>query len=104
MLPKKKTQLIFLLLIVVCFFIGTLNFALAQEKDGIAIGVALAQTGHLSISADYEIKGIETAIDEINDYGGVLGKSFNAIFKDTESNPESALDTVKKLVIINKVR
>jgi len=103
MLSKKNTQLIFLLLIVVCFFIGTLNFALAQEKDGIAIGVALAQTGHLSINADHEIKGIETAIDEINDYGGVLGKSFEAIFKDTESNPESALDAVKKLVIIKKV-
>jgi branched-chain amino acid transport system substrate-binding protein len=103
MLLKKEIRLIFLLLILVCLLAGILNFALAQEKDEITIGVALAQTGHLSIYADYEIKGIKTAIDEINYYGGVLGKSFKAIVKDTESNPQGALDAVKKLVIINKV-
>lgn len=106
MLAKQILRKISVGVIVLCvgialFFMG--SSVMAQDKEPVAIGVALAQTGPLATEAGYEIKGIQTAIEEINELGGVHGRPFKAIFEDTESRPKAAMDAVRKLVEINKV-
>ena len=106
MVTKQILRKISVGVIVLCVGIALVFMGspgMAQDKEPVVIGVALAQTGPLATEAGYEIKGIQTAIEEINELGGVLGRPFEAIFEDTESRPQAAMDAVRKLVEINNV-
>lgn len=90
------------LLLMLVFMIGIFILpSIAQEE--IVIGILEPQTGPLSVQGAYDIKGEEIALDQINELGGVLGRPLKAIFEDTQSRPESAMEGARKLVEINKV-
>ena len=72
--------------------------ALAQTSDTVRIGVLLPLTGDVDIYARQMRMGIETAIAEINDAGGVLGRPLEAAYRDSETAPPVLPDHCRELV------
>jgi branched-chain amino acid transport system substrate-binding protein len=80
----------------------------AASAQGIAgkeirIGAALCITGHGANVGKREAIGAQAAVDVINAGGGVGGVSLKLFIEDTASNPQEAVNVVRKLVGDQKV-
>ena len=71
---------------------------LAQASDTVRVGVLLPLTGDVDIYARQMRMGVETAIAEINDAGGVLGRPLEAAYRDSETTPSVLPDHCRELV------
>lgn len=60
--------------------------ATAQEGEPIVIGNILDQSGGLNIYSLKQIKGVELAVKEINESGGLLGRPVEIRFYDSQSD------------------
>ncbi|WP_406669992.1 ABC transporter substrate-binding protein [Methanolobus sp. ZRKC4] len=69
------------------------------ESDDITIGALLPLTGNLDSIGESSQTALELSSEDINDYLAGLGseKNIKLIIKDTESNPEKALEQLKNL-------
>ena len=70
--------------------------AVAQEP--IVIGVSTAQTGPAAVAAEWELWGVNLALEEINAAGGVLGRPLKILVMDNKCNPSEAVNAANKLV------
>ncbi|HTR86113.1 MAG TPA: ABC transporter substrate-binding protein [Reyranella sp.] len=75
-----------------------LAFAGAAHAQNIVIGVSTAQTGPAAVAAEWELWGVNLAIEEINAAGGVLGKKLEVLVMDNKCNPSEAVNVANKLV------
>ncbi len=74
-----------------------------KEADVIKIGEYGSMTG---TTADFGItthNGVEMAINEINEQGGILGKKIKLILQDDRSDPAEARTAVTRLIELDKV-
>jgi branched-chain amino acid transport system substrate-binding protein len=71
--------------------------AMAQQGP-IVIGVSTAQTGPAATAAEWELWGVNLAIEEINAAGGVLGRKLEIMVVDNKCNPSEAVNAANKLV------
>jgi branched-chain amino acid transport system substrate-binding protein len=85
----------------VFFVVGILHSC--SYNDGIRIGVILPLTGDAAIYGDNCRNGIELAVEEINQSGGVKGKKVELIIEDSKLQPQIAVNAFEKLVSVNKV-
>jgi branched-chain amino acid transport system substrate-binding protein len=69
--------------------------AMAQP---IVIGVSTAQTGPAAVAAEWELWGVNLAVEEINAAGGVLGRKLEILVMDNKCNPSEAVNAANKLV------
>ncbi len=76
----------------------TLSFAGAASAQNIVIGVSTAQTGPAAVASEWEMWGVNLAIEEINAAGGVLGKKLEVLVMDNKCNPSEAVNVANKLV------
>jgi branched-chain amino acid transport system substrate-binding protein len=74
-----------------------------RAEEPVKIGVLVPLTGASAFGGNKELIGIQIAIDEINQAGGVLGRKLEIIVEDTESRPKGAMDGIHKLVDVNNV-
>jgi len=73
-------------------------------QDAITIGAAAPLTGPRANLGRYLKQGVELALDEINQNGGVLGKPLQVVFEDDQAdNPNVAINAVNKLIKVHKV-
>ncbi len=82
--------------------IGLLFSLPAFSADPIKIGSVL----RLSIGAEHGIparRGVQMAVDEFNQAGGLKGQKVEVIFEDEKDSPTAAVNAVQKLVNVNKV-
>lgn len=70
----------------------------AQAADPIKVGLVAALSGQSAKSGEAITRGLEIAIDEINEAGGVLGRPIELISRDDESNPGKGLLAARELV------
>jgi branched-chain amino acid transport system substrate-binding protein len=80
----------------------------AAAQDGISdttmvIGSHGPLTGNASFVGLGSRAGMELAVQEINDSGGINGRKLQVIFEDDSNSPAKALAAVKKLVEQDKV-
>ncbi|GGF32299.1 branched-chain amino acid ABC transporter substrate-binding protein [Marmoricola endophyticus] len=77
--------------------------AASVKKDGkLVVGSLLPQTGDLAFLGPPEFAGVQTAVDDINDAGGVLGKPVTQIKADSgDGTPDIAGAQVDKLLAGN---
>jgi branched-chain amino acid transport system substrate-binding protein len=76
----------------------------ALAKEPVKIGVLIPLTGSSAFGGKKELAGIEIAVEEINQFGGVLGgRKVEIIAEDTESRPKAAMDGIHKLVDLDRV-
>lgn len=64
----------------------------------IVIGVSTAQTGPAATAAEWELWGVNLAVEEINAAGGVLGRKLEILVMDNKCNPSEAVNVANKLV------
>lgn len=72
-------------------------------KDGLVIGAVIPLTGTYGSYGKGLSTGINIAVKEINDAGGVLGKPVKLLIEDDQSDPTAGLNAAKKLIDVNKV-
>lgn len=79
--------------------IGLSAFAApAFAADSITIGVSTPITGPVAYGSLQERRGLELALKEINDSGGVLGKQLALVFEDNQCNPSVSVTVANKLI------
>ena len=70
--------------------------ALAQP---IVIGVSTPQTGVAAVASEWEMWGVNLAVEEINAAGGLLGgRKIELMVLDNKCNPSEAVNVANKLV------
>ena len=77
---------------------GALVAAPAMAQEPIVIGVSTAQTGPAAVAAEWELWGVNLALEEINAAGGVLGRPLKILVMDNKCNPSEAVNVANKLV------
>lgn len=68
------------------------------ESDTIKIGQIGPQTGAVAVYGLSALKGMELAVDEINEAGGVLGKKLVLISDDDKGEPSEAVTLYNKMM------
>ena len=81
----------------------TAGQACAQGAGPIKIGVVTPLTGTYAGIGQQVKWGIDLAIKEINDKGGILGRKLEAVYEDEEANPNVAVQKAEKLFQVAKV-
>ena len=77
--------------------------AAKQESNEIVIGEYGSLTGTTATFGISTRNGVDLAIDEVNQAGGILGKKVRVIVEDDQGKPEEAQTVVTKLVNKDRV-
>ena len=92
--------------VIIQLVFGALFLAMAgvsyAEKAPYLIGFCSDLTGRYSTLGIANKRGLEIAIDEINEAGGVNGRTLKATFYDSESDVAKALLHTKRLIDVDK--
>src|SRR6201996_9376430 len=83
-----------------------LMFAAASPAfavDTIKIGVFGPMTGDAAANGSSEKDGVNLAVHEKNDAGGILGEKIEPIFADDAGKPEEAVNVVRRLISSDEV-
>ncbi len=80
-----------------------LVFSCAKKEDVVVLGEFGSLTGGTATFGKSTERGIQMALDEINQAGGIQGKQVRIVVEDDQSKPEEAATAVKKLVNQDKV-
>ncbi|AKB79253.1 Branched-chain amino acid ABC transporter, amino acid-binding protein [Methanosarcina horonobensis HB-1 = JCM 15518] len=77
----------------------TVNLGATSESENITIGVLLPLTGSLASIGEASQVALDVSSEDINGYFSGLGSGMNVklVVKDTESDPETALEKLKEL-------
>jgi branched-chain amino acid transport system substrate-binding protein len=67
-----------------------------EDTDTIKIGVASPFTGDYAQFGDYTKDGVELAVEEINNAGGVLGKPIEIVYGDDKGDSKEAVSVAQK--------
>ena len=78
--------------------VGAMSVAGSVSAQTIVIGVSTAQTGPAAVASEWEMWGVNLAIEEINAAGGVLGRKLEVLVMDNKCNPSEAVNVANKLV------
>jgi len=98
---KKKLILVFaVLMLLVTAMAGCGGGDTGDEDSGdaIVIGVNYELSGAVASYGDDSVKGIEMAIDEINEAGGVLDQQIKLVIIDNKSDPAESASVAAKLM------
>jgi len=102
----NKTSKIIIGIIVVIIIVG-LIFVFGGEKkteeETIKIGAMLVLSGDSAAWGQASQRGIELAVQEVNEKGGINGKIIKTIYEDTQGNVSTAVSIYEKLTEIDKV-
>lgn len=79
-------------------FIATLLFSCSNEPDTIKIGSVLPLTGDAASWGKPVQNAVQMAVDEINESGGIKGKTISIIFEDSKAEPATGVSVMQKLV------
>jgi branched-chain amino acid transport system substrate-binding protein len=77
--------------------------AALQAQESIRIGVPMILSGAGAQFGTPVLKGAQMYADEINAKGGVLGRKFEIISRDTKARPDEAVRVLRELVVRERV-
>ncbi|MDM8543137.1 substrate-binding protein [Desulfococcaceae bacterium HSG9] len=100
---RPKVTLI--LTLMVAGFIACMAFPnLTIAKEPVKIGVVLPLSGGFEIYGNLGVRGAKMAVAEINAAGGVLdGRMLELMVEDNKTDPKTAVEKAKKLILKDKV-
>ncbi|HUN51116.1 MAG TPA: ABC transporter substrate-binding protein, partial [Candidatus Sulfotelmatobacter sp.] len=70
----------------------------AANAQNVVIGLSAPITGPAATAAVWERWGVDIALDEINNAGGLLGHKVEIMSLDNHCNPAEAVNVTNKLV------
>ena len=76
---------------------GLARPAIAQNKP-IRLGWIAAVSGMFASNAQAQDWGFHTAVQDINDAGGVLGRKIDIVMRDSAADPAKAVSFAKELI------
>lgn len=82
---------------------GLVVAAPASAQEEVRIGAVMSTTGALQVYGEAGLKGIELAIDQINEAGGVLDQNVTLAAADDATNPQVGVDAAQRLVDVEGV-
>jgi len=91
-MKRKLLGILFLLTLISAISFGAIKIALCAPFTGLG-----------SILGDYIKKATQLAVEEINSTGGVLGQKLELIVYDTEANPSTAMNVIRRALFSDKV-
>ncbi len=103
---KKVLALLMSLSIVASLFTGCASKATTSSKNDastIKVGLDYELSGKVATYGQGLTEGIELAVKEINDKGGVLGKQIELVKVDNKSDNTEAANAAMKLATVDKV-
>ncbi len=74
----------------------------AYAEDTVKLGVNEVRSGAFKSNGDRIIWGVEAAVKEANDAGGVLGKKLEVVVEDNQMKGEIAVQKLKKMILEDK--
>ncbi len=80
------------------FAAAILGTPMVANAENIVIGISNPYTGPAAMAAEREKWGIDLAVKEINEKGGVLGKQIEVLPMDNRCNPSDAVNVANRLV------
>jgi len=83
-------------------FSAALGAAPAQAEP-VKIGALMPMTGDLQAYGEADVTGVQFAIKQINDAGGVNGEPVEVVIADTQTRPQAGVDAAQKLVNVDGV-
>jgi branched-chain amino acid transport system substrate-binding protein/urea transport system substrate-binding protein len=100
---KEKFQWMVVFTLILSLTLAVPITALAAKKP-IKIGVVLPLSGGFEIYGNLGVRGAKMAVAEINAAGGVLdGRPLELIVEDNKTDPKTAVEKAKKLILRDKV-
>ena len=75
----------------------------AVQEDSIRIGALLSLTGGGAYYGELNYRGVDLAVDLINQQGGIGGKDLEIVLEDTETSSATATVALQKLAGIDDV-
>lgn len=75
----------------------------AQSRRPVRIGALVPLTGDLAAYGQAARNGILLAVEEINQAGGVLGRTLQPVFADTQTAAQVGVDAANRLVTVDGV-
>jgi branched-chain amino acid transport system substrate-binding protein len=97
----KKTSIILAIMMTLVIFTGCSQSA--TSSDEILVGVNYELSGDVATYGQSSVEGIEFAIEEMNEAGGINGKKIKFIKYDNKSEPAEATTLATKLMTQDKV-
>lgn len=97
----KKTSIILAIVMTLVIFTGCSQSA--TSSDEILVGVNYELSGDVATYGQSSVEGIEFAIEEMNEAGGINGKKIKFIKYDNKSEPAEATTLATKLMTQDKV-
>jgi ABC-type branched-subunit amino acid transport system substrate-binding protein len=71
--------------------------------QNVKIGAIMSTTGPLQVYGEAGLKGIQLAIDQVNEAGGVLGQQLELVAADDATNPQVGVDAAQRIVNVDGV-
>jgi branched-chain amino acid transport system substrate-binding protein len=73
-----------------------------QAVEPIYIGLNETRSGPFKMTGDRSVLGMEVAVKEINQAGGLLGRPVKLVIEDNQMKPEIAVQKLKKMILEDK--
>jgi len=86
--------------------VGLAALALAvtpAAAQDVKIGAIMSTTGPLQVFGEAGLRGIQLAIDQVNEAGGVLGQQVELVAADDATNPQVGVDAAQRIVNVDGV-
>ena len=80
------------------------NDPVVNEKKVIKIGAILPFTGSSGITGESSKNGLELALQEINNSGGINGKKIKIIYEDSQTKTDVGLSAFQKLKNVDNIK
>ncbi|MFO7154681.1 MAG: ABC transporter substrate-binding protein [Caldicoprobacter oshimai] len=98
----KKYSIIFMLVMSMLIFAGCSQTA-STNQDVIKVGVNYELSGGVATYGQSSVEGIELAVEQINEAGGINGKKIQLVKYDNKSEPSEATTLATRLMTQDKV-
>ena len=79
-------------------------FGCAKKVEEMKIGAVLPLTGSAGIWGENAKMGMEIALEEVNNEGGINGRPVKIIYEDSQSEPSMAVSSLRKLIATHEVQ
>lgn len=98
---------IIIIVIIAIILTGGYFFLYSKEEqdkeEPITIGAVLPMTGIAAVYGENEKNGIDLAVKEINEAGGIAGRKLRIIYEDDQTEPKNTVSAIQKLIAVDKV-
>ncbi len=102
----SRTTKTIIWLIVILVVIAGIWWGVSNRKpreEAIKIGAILPLTGGASIYGESAKEGVDLAIEEMNNKGGINGRKIEIIYEDSKAEPKEGVSAINKLITVDKV-